>query len=38
VGNKQAGVGSTAWGVVRETLGVSRDVLNLFLIKDVLKN
>jgi hypothetical protein len=32
----QAGAGRVAWTVVRETLGVSRDVLNLMLIRDVL--
>jgi polysaccharide biosynthesis/export protein len=33
----EAGSFGIAWNVVRETLGVSRDVLNLFLIKDVVK-
>jgi len=32
----QAGRTRMAWGIMRETLGVSRDVLNLFLIRDVL--
>jgi polysaccharide biosynthesis/export protein len=35
--SRQAGAARQTWGVLRETLGVSRDVLNLFLIKNVLK-
>lgn len=31
-----SGGGTRAWGVMRETLGVSRDILNLFLIRNVL--
>jgi polysaccharide biosynthesis/export protein len=34
----EAGTAATAWNVMRESLGISRDVLNLFLIKDVLRN
>ncbi len=34
VGTRSLGL---AWSVVRESLGVSRDVLNLFLIKDVIE-
>lgn len=36
VSSRQSGAAGQAWGLFRETLGVSRDVLNLFLIKDVL--
>lgn len=34
----QAGTATQAWAVLRESLGISRDVLNLFLIKDVLNS
>jgi polysaccharide export outer membrane protein len=34
----EAGSVAIAWSVLRESLGISRDVLNLFLIKDVLQS
>ncbi len=36
VASLEAGAVAVVWNVMRESLGVSRDVLNLFLIKDVL--
>jgi polysaccharide biosynthesis/export protein len=38
VSSLEAGPVAVTWNVMRETLAVSRDVLNLFLIQDVVKN
>ena len=38
VSSLEAGPVAITWNVMRETLAVSRDVLNLFLIQDVVKN
>lgn len=38
VASLEAGPVAITWNVMRETLAVSRDVLNLFLIQDVVKN
>jgi polysaccharide export outer membrane protein len=38
VASLEAGPVAITWNVLRETLAVSRDVLNLFLIQDVVKN
>jgi polysaccharide export outer membrane protein len=37
VASIEAGVVAVSWNVIRESLGISRDVVNLFLIRDVLR-